>query len=595
MMTDTNIAIILAALAGMTGCGVLGEDPASADESTPAKSNQAGDGEEAGASSPAQASGTNALAPVQIAAGYHASYVLLAGGQVRAWGQNQRGELGDGRSAIGKPPSVTLDATTPAVLAGIEDVVQIATGHTATGAAGNTTCVITKAEKVHCWGDGGLIPLSSSNDEPTPVEIPALQGARKLTMGLGHGCALMGDGAAKCWGSNSYGQLGNGTKEASRTPVTVSGSTGLVDITAAYYQVCATTSAGKALCWGSNEDRQITPADTEDRMTPTEVSGVEGAVSVGLYDDQSCAVHRDGKLSCWGSGAEAVQIVASDVKKVAGHAEHACFLEAEGTVHCWGRNDQGQLGQGEAGKPYSSERPLPVAGLSDVIDIGVGYGHTCAATRAHKVYCWGHNRFGELGDGTLMDRAAPVEVAGAASPTPPEPSPGFGTAAVGSVDQTWDALPKGCTHQARLNAEHLALLGKPFIVESATAEYRSGGGITVQLANYDHLDDEGHVIQPRGDQLNSNLYFIEVAVPDEDPEVPASPGRYPLSYEGNKRYMGAMSALYNSHLGYELRTGASADSRVELTHADEEWVCGSIDVTNRYGHIKGTFAAKVRA
>src|SRR5207247_9922866 len=89
---------------------------------------------------------------------------------------------------------------------------------------------------------------------------------------------------------------------------------------------------------------------------------------------------------------------------------HACALTRVGGGRCGGRNDVGDLGDGTATDRYT---PVAVAGLdADVVAIAVGYAHACALTRAGRVLCWGGNRFGELGDGTTVDRHTPVAVAG---------------------------------------------------------------------------------------------------------------------------------------------------------------------------------------
>lgn len=145
-----------------------------------------------------------------------------------------------------------------------------------------------------------------------------------VAAGRDHTCAVLASGAAKCWGNNLYGQLGNGSLYKSTTPVKVSGLSAAVSITAGYEFTCALLSGGTAQCWGYNNNGQLGDGSFSPTWstTPVTVSGLGGAVSIA-----------------------------------AGHA-HACALLANGTVNCWGDNSYGQLGNGP-----SNPSPSPVPTL----------------------------------------------------------------------------------------------------------------------------------------------------------------------------------------------------------------------------------------
>lgn len=98
----------------------------------------------------------------------------------------------------------------------------------------------------------------------------------------------------------------------------------------------------------------------------------------------------------------------SDVLQVSGGWGHTCAVLKTGRVYCWGANEFGQLGNGMVGG--DSLRPVEVQGIDNAASISAGFGFTCALTRDRGVRCWGENAYGQLGDGTNATRSRPVTV-----------------------------------------------------------------------------------------------------------------------------------------------------------------------------------------
>lgn len=264
-------------------------------------------------------------------------------------------------------------------------------------------------------GDGTTEPRK------TPVRVDGLEHVVGIAAGGDHACALTEVGGVKCWGANYEGQVGDGTTQNRLTPVDVSGLTrDVVAISAGYGYTCALTEAGGVKCWGANYEGQLGDGSTQNRLTPVGVSGLRsGITAISTGESHACAITHVGAATCWGSGplgdgsshyaATPVLVpgLSSGVAAISAGSGYTCAIVAARAM-CWGANHFGQLGDGTT-KPRLA--PVDVDGLtSGPVEISAGLEHTCAITDAGRAKCWGDNLYGQIGDGTPTWE--PVDVVG---------------------------------------------------------------------------------------------------------------------------------------------------------------------------------------
>ena len=153
--------------------------------------------------------------------------------------------------------------------------------------------------------------MGRATDRSAPIDVVGLsQGIMQIsagTSGRAHTCALTHQGGVKCWGDNAFGQLGDGTSTDRLTPVDVVGFTsGVVTTsTGGIYagHTCALTSSGGVKCWGSNGYGQLGDGTNINRYTPVDVLGLSsGVTAISLGGDFSCALTEAGSVKCWGRG-----------------------------------------------------------------------------------------------------------------------------------------------------------------------------------------------------------------------------------------------------------------------------------------------------
>jgi len=349
-----------------------------------------------------------------ITAGLDHSCAITPPGIVECWGRNSQGQLGDG---------TFQDSALPVAVTGLEglSIVSIDAGD-------SFTCARTDSGAAYCWGRNaeGQLGNGTSAMSPTPVAVVGLGGTvESFSTGSLHVCALLVGGSVECWGDNVTGQLGDGTNVSRPTPGAVSGlGVPVSSVASGFDHTCAVTTGGDAFCWGDNFFGQLGDDGASiETNVPTAVIGVAGnAAGIAAGGFHTCLWTTAGVALCWGDNfygqvgnhvfvdhliATVVPSLGGAVQELDAGDSFTCAVLDSGDLKCWGENLDGQLGDGTADF-WSS--PASVAGLgSEVMEIGLGYFHTCAETALGAGYCWGDNAFGQLGNGSLASAFSPVQ------------------------------------------------------------------------------------------------------------------------------------------------------------------------------------------
>lgn len=304
------------------------------------------------------------------------------------------------------------------------------TGWKTITAGANHTCGIKAADNtLYCWGWNHYGQLGDGRNLPRPT--PAKIGAEtdswlEVKIGFNHTCAIKAsDNKLYCWGYNRFGQLGDGTLVNRSIPTKIGDDT-WVGITAGYAHACGIKADKKLYCWGDNSSGQLGDGTNAKSNVPTKVgSDTDSWIKIAAGDEHTCGIKADNSLYCWGdnsfgelgdsttankkvpakAGAEADRWIAVEVGGESGYS-YTCGIKTDGKLYCWGSNNNGKLGDGTAGN-----RLVPTQiGDDKWLEITTGLVHTCGIKADKKLYCWGENSYGQLGDGTTVKKDVPAKI-----------------------------------------------------------------------------------------------------------------------------------------------------------------------------------------
>lgn len=353
------------------------------------------------------AASTQTLFLRQVTVGGQHSCGLTSDGRAYCWGYAVSGQLGIG--------PVDISRYTPAAVAGGLRFAQLSAGT-------DHTCGVTTDDRAYCWGENydGRLGDGTTANRWTPTPVAGGRRFRQIRAGTYHTCAVTPTNVAFCWGSGS-GLLGDGTTTQRLTPVRVAGGLRFHRVTAGAIHTCGVTVDDRAYCWGYNGSGRLGDGTTTWHSKPVAVEGGLKFRQVVPGADHTCGVSTDDRAYCWGDNefgqlgtgpgehrTPAAVSSAARFRQVLPGLYHTCGVTLSGIALCWGYNGYGQNGDGTAS---DSRTPVPVAGGLSFAGISTGMQetspfsdgqahHTCGVTTGNRVYCWGYNLYGQVGDGT---------------------------------------------------------------------------------------------------------------------------------------------------------------------------------------------------
>lgn len=356
-----------------------------------------------------------------VSSGRWHTCAVRSDGAAYCWGTNEYGGLGVGyRSAPGAV------FPTPQKVVGGHQFTAVTTGH-------YHACAIATDGAAWCWGynNVGQLGDGTMTSTGTPVLVQGGHEWAELSAGNLVTCGVTTGGDGYCWGYNGRGALGIGSLSyATSTPVPVAGGLSFESISIQYDHACGLTTGGDGYCWGYDWGGQTGQGTTWmdgvlRRPTPARIPGLTfRALDAGW--NHSCGVTTSGEGLCWGynyygqlgSGSRTGNVpysvpvptsVAGDVLflDITAGAYVSCGLEDGGAGWCWGYNGFGAVGDGTT-SPLVRESPTSIAGAHSFVSLSAGHMGACGVTTDAEARCWGQNRYGQVGDGTRVDRTVPT-------------------------------------------------------------------------------------------------------------------------------------------------------------------------------------------
>ncbi len=336
---------------------------------------------------------------------------------VYCWGENDKGQLGNGSTDYSSAVPVAVNIAGMTVKSLLS--------------SGDNSCAIASNDNLYCWGEGvyGVLGNNTNVKSHVPVLVAggdlggrAIKSISKSNSLL---CAIASDDQVYCWGRAQYAAFGVNNLFSSAVPKAVDFSGVLSGKKAKQVSLgssfgCILADDNKVYCWGSNGRDSLGDGTTSSfSSVPTAVAlggkTVKKLVVSGWF---ACIIADDDQVYCWGDGYAGqlgnnnddtsnvpVAVVTSGVlsgktiKDLYANNDKACAIANDDLPYCWGR---GSLGNNDDSNYYFS---VPVSLVTTgaligktITKLSVGHSYSCSIANDQKVYCWGEQNEGQLGN-----------------------------------------------------------------------------------------------------------------------------------------------------------------------------------------------------
>jgi alpha-tubulin suppressor-like RCC1 family protein len=326
--------------------------------------------------------------------------------------------------------------------------------------------------------------------------------------GWDHTCATSTLGRVYCWGRRAEGQLGmsvrdtvcfddgSGATDCSLVPKRADSTISSIKaVSAGSSFTCGIAATDRAYCWGANGVGQLGNGSVAGRVIPALVSSIPSFAQLSAGGQHGCAVTPARTLFCWGAdqfgqlgtrGTNTYSTTPVAVNEGTAWAQvsagntHTCAATAAGQVYCWGNNASGQVDAGSPASTVDTAAAVPLPGGAAARLVSASWGrHSCALASDGAAYCWGSNGSGELGSGAASGgRQSPSAVAGGMTFSQLATGDGFTCGLSGGRAYCWgrnDAGQLGNTGTGRAAPQEVAA---PVSLDPRTGAPSGDAGVT---------------------------------------------------------------------------------------------------------------------
>jgi alpha-tubulin suppressor-like RCC1 family protein len=388
---------------------------------------------------------------VQTDLGFRISASLTSSGQLFMSGSNSWGQLGDGSNSTRRIP---VNITSRFNLAGNEKITLVRLGD-------EHAAAISSTGRLWTWGinASGRLGDGTTINKNTPTEITSsfnLSGDEKIVnvslsnyFDGGHSAAYTSSNRVFTWGKNFWGQLGDNTSTDRLVPTEITSrftfleNETISDIQSGNVHQALLTSTGRVFVWGFNGNGQLGDGSASQgrkipfNLTPSfNLVGNEKITSIHLSLSVSLAVTSNHRLFIWGSyaadlhtpfGITAQQTSPLDVTSSLGFTNndpiksiqfgfsHAGILSQSGKVFMWGNNANGRIGNGDAAlqtvtTPTNITNGFNLRSSEEIIKLELGDTHSSAVTNQGRQFVWGERTVASTSGSRNPDSNVPFDI-----------------------------------------------------------------------------------------------------------------------------------------------------------------------------------------